>query len=85
MNTYIILCIIWMNYKCLKKGHGGSYPPHPPHRLTTTDLEKRLTWATHIKNKRSSLNLKLHKFKQLLRSNRSTINFSYTDKLFDLQ
>ncbi|KAL4136298.1 hypothetical protein QTP88_007846 [Uroleucon formosanum] len=37
-------------------------------------LDKRLTWATHIKNKRSSLNLKLHNFRQLLRSNLSLNN-----------
>ena len=37
-------------------------------------LDKRLTWATHIKIKRSSLNLKLHKFRQLLRSNLSLNN-----------
>lgn len=37
-------------------------------------LDKKLNWATHIKNKRSSLNLKLHKFRQLLRSNLSLNN-----------
>jgi hypothetical protein len=31
-------------------------------------LDKRLTWPTHIKTKRKSLNLRLHKLRQLLRS-----------------
>jgi hypothetical protein len=31
MNTIIqLLCIIWMNYKYLKKGHGGDLSPSPP-------------------------------------------------------
>jgi len=37
-------------------------------------FDKRLTWATYIKNKRSSLNLKLHKFRQFMRSNLSLNN-----------
>jgi hypothetical protein len=45
-------------------------------------LDKRLTWVTHIKNKRSSLNLKLHKFRQLLQSNLSLNNkLSCTKKI----
>jgi hypothetical protein len=37
MNTYIILYIVWMNYKYLKKDYGGGiYSPHPPPRLTAT-------------------------------------------------
>ncbi|KAL4082744.1 hypothetical protein QTP88_029677, partial [Uroleucon formosanum] len=31
-------------------------------------LDQRLTWATHIKTKRKSLKIKLHKLRQLLRS-----------------
>uniref|UniRef100_A0A2S2PH29 Putative RNA-directed DNA polymerase n=1 Tax=Schizaphis graminum TaxID=13262 RepID=A0A2S2PH29_SCHGA len=37
-------------------------------------LDKRLTWATHIKLKRKSLNLRLHKVRQLLRSKISLEN-----------
>jgi len=37
-------------------------------------LDKRLTWATHIKLKRKSLNLCLHKLRQLLRSKISLEN-----------
>ena len=37
-------------------------------------LDKRLTWATHIKIKRKSLNIKLHKLRLLLSSNISLSN-----------
>jgi len=37
-------------------------------------LDKRLTWATHIKTKRKSLNIKLHKLRPLLSSNISLSN-----------
>jgi len=32
-------------------------------------LDKKLTWATHIKTKIKSLNLKLHKLRHILKSN----------------
>lgn len=37
-------------------------------------LDKRLTWANHIKAKRTSLNLRLHKLRPLLRSKISLNN-----------
>ena len=37
-------------------------------------LDQRLTWADHIKTKRTSLNLKLHKLRPLLRSKTSLTN-----------
>jgi hypothetical protein len=37
-------------------------------------FDQRLTWADHIKAKRTSLNFKLHKLRPLLRSKTSLIN-----------
>lgn len=37
-------------------------------------LDKRLTWVSHIKIKKKSLNLKIHQFRHLLRSNSSFSN-----------
>lgn len=66
------LSSVFLNEKTIPKENSVKY--------LVVYLDKRLTWAIHIKIKRKSLSLKLPKFRHFLRSNISLENKLFTYK-----